>query len=112
MLPTGISVLSGSAARLGVVTRELGHQYAKGRSSRLRLTLDDPAVIADDLRHQCKTEAAAGRLGGDERIEQVRQEVGRYPRAVVLDAELERQRHARLAAGQRQPHAGPERRAQ
>src|SRR5215471_5730724 len=108
MLPTGISVLSGSAARLGVVTRELGHQYAKGRSSRLRLTFDDPAVIADDLRHQCKTEAAAGRFGGDEGIEQMRQEVLGHPRAIVLDAELERQGYARLAAGQRQAHAGAE----
>src|SRR5262249_59502117 len=89
-LPTGFSVLSGPAARLGVVPRELGHQYAKGRSSRLRLTLDDPAVIADDLRHQCKTEAAAGRLGGDERIEQVRQEGVWHARPVGPDAEPER----------------------
>src|SRR5690349_18365298 len=109
MLPAGISVLSGSAARLGAVTRELGHQYAKGCPSRLRFTFDDPAMIADDLRHQCKTEAAAGRLGGDEGIEQVRQEVVWHAGAVVAHAELERQRHARLAAGQRQPHAGPER---
>jgi len=40
------------------VTREFGHQHAKDRPSRLRFTFDDPAVIADDLRDQCKTEAA------------------------------------------------------
>jgi hypothetical protein len=39
----------GSVARLGVVTQEHGHEYTKDGPSRLRLALDDPAVIADDL---------------------------------------------------------------
>src|SRR3954471_10875073 len=108
MLPAGIWSLSGSAARLGVVTRELGHQNTKDRSSRLRLAFDDPAVIADDLGDQCKSEAGAGRLGRHEGIEKMRQQVFRHARTVVLDAEFERQRYPRLAAGKRQAHARPE----
>ena len=61
---------SGSAARQGVVPCEHRHQDAENGVSRLRLAFDDAAVIADDLGHQCKTEASSGRLGGHERIEQ------------------------------------------
>src|SRR5689334_8663689 len=98
MFPAGMGSSSGFAARHGVVPCEHRHQHTKNGMSRLRLALDDPAVVADNLRDQCKTEAGSGRLGGDERVEQMRQEVRRNAGAVVLDAELERQRHARLAA--------------
>src|ERR1700730_7904758 len=93
MLPAGICITSGFSARLGVVTRKFGHQHAKGCSSRLRLAFDDAAVISYDL--CCKSEAkpASGRLGGHERVEQVRHQVVGHPGPVVLDAEFERQRH-------------------
>src|SRR5689334_11782297 len=77
MFPAGIASSSGFAARHGVVPCEHRHQHAEDGMARLRLAFDDPAVIADDLGDQCKSEAGSGRLGGHERIEQVRQQVGR-----------------------------------
>src|SRR5215468_9307896 len=108
MLPAGISITSGFSARLGVVTRELGHEHAKDCPPRLRLAFDNAAVIADDLGGKRKTKSAAGRLGGYEGIEQIRHQVVGHARAVVLDAEFERQRNLRLAARERQAHTGPE----
>ena len=70
---------------------------------------DDAAMVADDLGHQRQPEPGAGRLGGDERIEQMRHEVGRHAGAVVLDRDLERQADAGLTARHRQAHAGAER---
>src|SRR5882672_550286 len=101
MLPVGISSSLGSAARLGVVAQEHGHKHAKDRPSWLRFTFDDAAVIADDLGDQGQAQSRPGRLGGRERIEQMRQEIVGNARTVVLDAELERQRDARLASRQR-----------
>src|SRR5207344_3667428 len=60
----------GSVARLGVVTQENGHEYTKDGPSRLRLALDDPAVIADDLSHQRQAKARARRFRRHERIEE------------------------------------------
>src|ERR1044072_3875723 len=90
MFPAGIVSSSGSATRQGVVACEHRHQNAENGVTRLRLALDDPAMVADDLGDQCKTEAASGRLGGDEGIEQVEQmrhQVGRHAAAVVAHAE-------------------------
>src|SRR3954464_3466600 len=103
MLPAGINSLLGSAARLGVVTNELvasvhGHEDTERRMSRLRFAFDDPAVVTHDLRNQSKPEASSGRLGGNERVEQVRHQVIGHPWPVIFDAEFERQRHPRLAA--------------
>jgi hypothetical protein len=84
-------------------------QHAKHRFARLRFTFDDAAVVADDLGDQRKAKAAAGQLGGDERIEQVRHQVVGHARPVVLDAEFERQRHPRRLARHRQADAGAER---
>src|SRR6516162_2443291 len=89
MLPVGMSSSSGSAARLGVVTQEHGHEHTKDGSSGLRFAFDDAAVIADDLGHQRKAKARPSRLGGHEWIEQERDQVVGDARAVVLDAELE-----------------------
>ena len=103
MLPAGIasSRLFDRACRLGAVARvNMGISTRKTVPSRLRLALDDAAVVADDLGDQRQPEAGAGRLGGDERIEQMRQQVVGHARPVVLDAEFERQRHARLGARQ------------
>src|SRR3979490_399228 len=108
MLPVGISSSLGSAARLGVVTQEHGHKHAKDRSSWLRFAFDDAAVIADDLGDQSEPQPRSGRLGGDERIEQMGQEIVRNARTVVLDAELERQRDTCFASRQRQAHARTE----
>src|ERR1700689_2014298 len=90
MLPAGIGITSGFSARLGVVTRELGHEHAKDRPPRLRLAFDDAAVIADDLGGKRETQPGAGGLGGHERIEEMRHQVLGHARAVVLDAEFER----------------------
>src|SRR5260370_21990029 len=108
ILPVGISSSLGSAARLGVVTQVHGHEHTKDRSSWLRFAFNDAAVIAHDLGDQRQAKSRPGRLGGHERIEQVRQQIVGNARTVVLDAELERQRYARLAARQRQAHTRTE----
>src|ERR1051325_7227935 len=92
MFPAGIAPSSGSAARHGVVPCEHRHQHAKDCVSRLRLALDDPAVIADDLGDEREAKPRAGRLRGHKRIEQMRQQISRHASAVVLDAEFEWQR--------------------
>src|SRR5882724_3564665 len=84
MLPAGICITSGFSARLGVVTRELGHQDAKDGPTWLRLTFDDAAVIADDLRCKSEAKSGSGRLGGHEGVEQMRHQVLGHPRPVVL----------------------------
>ena len=70
---------------------------------------DDAAMVANDLGHQCKPQAAPRRLGADEGIEQMRHEVGGNARAVVLHGNLERQAHPCLAAGDRKADAWTER---
>src|SRR5262249_52384456 len=66
-------------------------QHAEGGLPRQRLAFDDAAMIADDLGDQCEAKTAAGRFGGDEGIEQVRKQIFRHARTIVLDAELQRQ---------------------
>jgi hypothetical protein len=56
-----------------VASARHGKKKAKGGSARDRIALDDTAVIADDLGHQCKSEAGALRFRGDEGIEQIGQ---------------------------------------
>src|SRR5437660_9169603 len=48
-------------------------------------------MVPDDLGNECKSEATAGRLGCDERIEEMLDKFARNAGAVVTDAELERQ---------------------
>src|SRR5262245_27988290 len=100
---------SGSVARLGGVAQEHGHEHTKDRTSRLRLAFDNPAVIADDLGYQREAEPRSGRFRRHEGVEEVGQQVLGNAGTVVLDAEFERQRYARLAAWQRQAHAWPKR---
>src|SRR5688572_17666208 len=64
------------------------HQHSEYGVAWLGLAFDDPAMIADDLGDQREPQPGSGRLRRHERIEQVRQEIGRNPRPVVLDAEL------------------------
>src|SRR5215831_17013380 len=107
MFPAG---MESSSARAGIADGgEHGHQHAKYRVARLRLALDDAAVVANDFRDQGEPESAPAWLRRHERIEQMRHQIFGNARPVVLDAELERQRHARLATRQRETHAGPER---
>src|SRR6266481_512858 len=94
MLPAGMIFSSGRAGRLSA--GEHGHQNAEDRVPGLRFALDDAAVVADDLRHQREAEAGSGRLRGHEWVEQMRHQVFWHARTIVLDAELERQRDARL----------------
>ena len=81
---------------------------AERRPAGRRIAFDDAPVIADDLRHQGKSKARALRLGGDEGIEQVGQEVRRDARPVVADRELDRQADAIRRPGYPQAHAGAE----
>ena len=69
-------------------------------------------MLADDLGDQRQAEPRAVRLGGDERVEQDRQDILRNARAIVAHAKFERQRDAVLAAGDGDANAGPERRRQ
>src|SRR5216683_2549168 len=91
MLPVGI-VTSRALHGRGVVGDAVaavdGREDAEDRPPRLRFTLDDAAVVAHNLGYQCKSEATAALLGGDERIEQMRHQVFRHAGAVVLDAEF------------------------
>src|SRR5215470_11584842 len=100
MLREGMGILSGTGARLGVVTHKLRHQHPKGRPSGLRFTFDDAAMIANDLGGEREPQTGPGRFGGYERVEQVRHEVLGHTWSVVPHAEFERKRYARLAAGQ------------
>ena len=68
-----------------------GHQDLERRAVGIAVALDDAPMVADDLRDQSKSEASAGRLGGDEGIEEPRQDFERDAGPVVDDAELERQ---------------------
>src|SRR5262245_60795584 len=65
-------------------------------------------MVADDLGHERKAKAGPRRLGGDERIEEMRHEIGRNAGAVVLHGDLEWQAYPGLAAWNREAHAGPE----
>src|ERR1700694_1893489 len=59
MLPAAIGILSGFSARLGVVTRELGHEHAEDGWLGLGFRFDDAAVIADDLGREREPEPAS-----------------------------------------------------
>src|ERR1043166_8193548 len=73
MFPAG---MGSSSARTGVAGGgEHGHQHAKHRVARLRLALDDAAVVADDFRDQGEPEAAPARLRRHKRIEQMGHQV-------------------------------------
>ena len=70
MCPLGMALVLkfGAAAVAGAVH---GQQDAERRAPRGRIAFDDAPVIADDLRHQGKSEATSLGLGGDEWVEQV-----------------------------------------
>lgn len=67
----------------------------------LAVAFDNAAMGADQLGDKRQTEARTIRLGGDERIEKMRQEIGGYARAIVMHAEFQRKRDALPAAGNR-----------
>src|SRR5271166_5560841 len=81
------------------------HQNAKRRPARMRLALDDAAMVADQLCDQCKTQTRTVRLGGDERVEQVGVDFRRDPLAIVAHADFERQRDRLGARSGAQSHA-------
>src|SRR6266403_3074084 len=83
-------------------------QHAEDGFPWLGFAFDDAAVVADDLGHQRQTQPAAGLLRRDEWIEQVRKQVLRHAGAVVLDAELERQRYPRFFPRYREANARSE----
>src|SRR5665213_1693913 len=83
-------------------------QHAEDGLPRLGFAFDDTAVIADDFGYQRKTQPATGLLGRDKWIEQVREQIFRHARAVVFDAEFERQRYPRFLSWHRQANAGTE----
>src|SRR5690348_14057621 len=73
----------------------------KDRASRLAVELDDPAVIADNLGNQCKTQAGSVHLGGDERIEQMSPDILGDALPVVLDPDDQRKLQAGVATRDR-----------
>src|SRR5262245_16408660 len=79
MLPVGMFLVSrvGRQNVLGdvAITAIDRHQDAENRSSRLRFTLDNAAVVADNFRDQRETTSAPVRFCGDEWIEQMRHQI-------------------------------------
>ena len=69
------------------------HQNPECCTPRLRVAFDDSTVIANDLRHQCKSKARSVWLGGYERIEEMRQDILWHAVTAILDAELQGQGH-------------------
>ncbi|MNL52402.1 hypothetical protein D3C87_1755730 [compost metagenome] len=51
-------------------------------------------MVANDLGDQRQAEPRTIGLGGDERVEQERQDIGRHAGPIVLDDDFERQRDA------------------
>src|SRR4051812_40282791 len=66
-------------------------QYPEHRAARLGFAFDHPAMVGDDLRHQRESQSRAMRFRGDERIENIRQQIGRDALAVVAHSHFERQ---------------------
>ena len=64
-------------------------------------------MAANDLGDKGKAEAGAVGLGGYERIKQMRHQIGRYARTVVMDAEFQRQRNLFPRPGNRQADTRP-----
>src|SRR5579872_5589083 len=61
------------------------HQHAEGGPPRGRIALNGTPMIADDLGDQCKSEATSGSFSGDERLEEMRLDLGRDPGSIVAD---------------------------
>ena len=62
-------------------------------------------MVADDLGDQSQAEAAAGRLGGDERLKQMGAHIIRDTRPVVAHRHEQRQVDAGARSRHRDPHA-------
>src|SRR5262245_25577007 len=84
------------------------HQNPEGGFARDRITLDNSAVVADDLGDESKAEARAIGLRRDERIEQVGQAIRRHPGTRILYGEFERQRYPITHARHRKPNSRTE----
>jgi hypothetical protein len=111
MCPLGIGIRPkiGFAPVAGGVHRQ---EHAEGRAPRGGVAFDDPAVVADDLRNQGKSEATSLGFCGHEGVEQLLDEVRRDSGPAVANCELDRQADALARAGHLQPHAGAERRGE
>src|SRR5262245_15210491 len=85
MLPAGIFFQTplGRTGRRRAVSGIFRHQHTEDRAPRLRLALDHAAMVADDLGDHRKPEPASARLGGHERIEQMRHQVVGHARSIV-----------------------------
>ena len=64
-------------------------------------------MVADDLGDERQAQARTARLGRDERIEDVRHEIGGNARAVVAHGDFQRQAEPLPATPRRNLHAGP-----
>src|SRR4026209_1606574 len=69
-------------------------------------------MVTDDLGDERQAKPRAGRFGADERIEEMRHEIGRNAGAVIFDCNFERQAHSRVTSWYRKTHARPEGRRQ
>src|ERR1700722_5875406 len=66
----------------------------------MRFALNDASMVANQFGHQCKTQTRALGFRRHERVEQIAKYFGRNARAVIPNADLERQRD-RLGAWRR-----------
>ena len=69
-------------------------QHAENGAPGNGVAFDYPAMVANDLGHQRQAKSGAVHLGGDEGIENIRQKIGRYARAIVAHRDFQRQRDA------------------
>src|SRR3546814_16886819 len=67
----------------------------------MAVAFDDAAMGADDLGDQRQAKPRSVRLGGDEGIEEIGEEIGRNAGTIVDHAEFQRQRYLLESAGNR-----------
>ena len=82
-------------------------QHPEDGAAGLAVELDRAAVVADDLGDQCKTEASAGRLGGDEGVEQVGADLVGTPRPLSRTDTTSGRFTRACWPGHREPQAVP-----
>src|SRR3546814_8326624 len=69
----------------------------------MAVAFDDAAMGADDLGDQRQAKPRSVRLGGDEGIEEIGEEIGRNAGTIVDHAEFQRQRYLLASASNREP---------
>jgi len=99
----------GTSAIAGLIH---GQQDSERRAPGGGIELDDPAVIADDLRNPSKSETTSLGFGCDKWVEELPGNVGRNPWTVVAYAEFYREADPLLRPGHLKADARPKSRGQ